>query len=339
MNESSESSRMKLLFVHQHLGEFGGAEANLILTATELRRRGHTLALAYRIGTGRNEAGWKAEFASTYALPIAGAVERTEAALVDFKPDLIYLHSIGDGLWSLAIADVMGKGVPAALLATGLSPLLRSLREQSSGPGELLAKLNRLLFPELSIVDTFITAQIVLADLRRRELRVAGAGHCPLLLVEPEAGTQLVKSTGLPLGVEPDGIFPEVRARFDSKAGVLLYTDGVTEAQDENGRRFGQERLESLILLAVQHNLVAEAIKDTLVTELDSFRGSGPVSDDQTFVGLTEASTPGVSLRPSDALCLASYAGLRVRVDGAVGVRFFEVASTFAFPFSRHLLC
>jgi serine phosphatase RsbU (regulator of sigma subunit) len=220
--------------------------------------------------------------------------------------DFFEVSQAGDGLWWLAIADVMGKGVPAALLATGLGPLLRSLKEHSAGPGELLAKLNRLLFPELSEVDTFITAQIVLADLRRRELRVAGAGHCPLLVVEPEAGTKLVKSTGLPLGVEPDGIFPEVRTRLDSKAGMLLYTDGVTEAQDENGRRFGQERLESLILLAVHHNLVADEIKDTLVTELDSFRGSAPVSDDQTFVVLTEASTLDVVLRPSDALCLAS---------------------------------
>ena len=87
---------MKLLFVHQHLGEFGGAEANLILTATELRRKGHTIALAYRTGTGRNEAGWKAEFEKIYVLPLAGAVERTEAALQDFDPDLIYLHTIED---------------------------------------------------------------------------------------------------------------------------------------------------------------------------------------------------------------------------------------------------
>ncbi len=87
---------MKLLFVHQHLGEFGGAEANLILTATELRRRGHTLALAYRNNTGRNEAGWRAEFQQIYALPITRAVERTEAAVEDFEPDLIYLHSIDD---------------------------------------------------------------------------------------------------------------------------------------------------------------------------------------------------------------------------------------------------
>lgn len=244
----------------------------------------------------------QSKFTATEGFSVASFCRSAHAIGGDF----FEVSQAGDGLWWLAIADVMGKGVPAALLATGLGPLLRSLKEQSHGPGELLARLNRLLFPELSEVDTFITAQIVLADLHRRELRVAGAGHCPLLLVEPDSGIQLVKSTGLPLGVEPDGNFPEVRARFESRAGVLLYTDGVTEAQDEDGRRFGQDHLEALIFRAVQRSLTADEIKDTLVTELDLFRGSAPVSDDQTFVVLSETSSLETARRTSEAFCLVS---------------------------------
>src|SRR6266568_502371 len=85
----------------------------------------------------------------------------------------------------LIIADVMGKGIPAALFAATLRSLLRALPELTRQPSELLSRVNRLLFDELSEVDMFITAQLVYVDSQQRRLVTASAGHCPLLLAVP----------------------------------------------------------------------------------------------------------------------------------------------------------
>jgi len=82
---------MRLLFVHERLGAFGGAEANVLVTADELRRRGHTVALAHGPGTACGEADWRATFASCY--PVSDdPVAQITRALAAFQPDVVYLH-------------------------------------------------------------------------------------------------------------------------------------------------------------------------------------------------------------------------------------------------------
>ncbi len=100
---------MKLLFVHQILGDFGGAEANIYTTACELKGRGHELALVYGHATGKNEAGWRNAFGSCYLLPTQGNTEVLEAVLAEFAPDVIYLHSLSD----LDVVEALvGSGLP-----------------------------------------------------------------------------------------------------------------------------------------------------------------------------------------------------------------------------------
>src|SRR6185503_15833404 len=84
---------------------------------------------------------------------------------------------LGEDLVLLVVADVMGKGVPAALFAATLRTLVRTTAEWTQRPSELLARINRLMFDELSSVDMFITAQLVLVDTRQKQLTVAAAGH------------------------------------------------------------------------------------------------------------------------------------------------------------------
>lgn len=97
---------MKLLFVHQHLGEFGGAETNVQLAAEELQARGHTVALLYSQSTGRNEKAWRNTFSECFALPSKGNVEMVEAVLDRFEPDLVYLHNMPD----LAVVAALVEG-------------------------------------------------------------------------------------------------------------------------------------------------------------------------------------------------------------------------------------
>lgn len=202
--------------------------------------------------------------------------------------DFFDVSPAGEDLLWLTIADVMGKGVPAALFATSLGPLLRSLNQSHCCPAELLTQLNRAMYRELSRADMFITAQIVLADLRRRELWVSSAGHCPLLWAQPDGRAGFVPTENLPLGLEPDGGFVQTRVALEPGACVLLYTDGVTDARDACGEQFGPDRLEEIIRQAAKQHPTAAGVKGNLAAELDRFQAGAPAIDDQTFVVLLE---------------------------------------------------
>ncbi len=96
MDGRRTDQRMKLLFVHQHLGALGGAEANILLSARELRRQGHQLALLYDSATGKDEHAWREIFSDCF--PMAPQDNRTRVAevLTQVQPDLVYLHKLKD---------------------------------------------------------------------------------------------------------------------------------------------------------------------------------------------------------------------------------------------------
>jgi serine phosphatase RsbU (regulator of sigma subunit)/anti-sigma regulatory factor (Ser/Thr protein kinase) len=197
--------------------------------------------------------------------------------------------AVGDQSLLLMIADVMGKGVPAALFATTMRGLLRGLAERGADPSQLLSGLNRLLYKELSSVAMFITAQVVRVDLRTRRITAASAGHCPLLYVPPGRRAMVTLDIrGLPLGVMPDSAYPEVTAQMGSRASVLLYTDGLTDTRNPGGTVYGQRRLKSWLRDNAVPGRNATDIRDRLATELNRFRGEAVMQDDQAFLLLTE---------------------------------------------------
>ena len=102
---------MKLLFVHQHFGAWGGAETNIQITAKELKERGHSLSFLHAHQTGRAEEPWREVFSPVHALPHKQAERRVfiERVLEDIDPDLIYLHSFAD---LEAMELLVGRGVP-----------------------------------------------------------------------------------------------------------------------------------------------------------------------------------------------------------------------------------
>jgi glycosyltransferase involved in cell wall biosynthesis len=87
---------MRLLFVHERLGALGGAESNVLSTATELRGRGHEVGLLHGESTGKNEAGWHSAFPSRYLLPGTATAAATVRALEQFSPDIVYVHKMAD---------------------------------------------------------------------------------------------------------------------------------------------------------------------------------------------------------------------------------------------------
>ena len=216
---------------------------------------------------------------------LAGFCESAHQVGGDFY-DVI---KINDDALLLIIADVMGKGIPAAMFAAILRSLLRAVPEWMNQPAALLARVNRLLFEELSGVDMFITAQLVYVDSRNRRITAASAGHCPVLLaVDPEGNVKSISPEGLPLGILPDTSFSNQTESLPRNSRILLYTDGLTEARNSAGEFFGQERLIKWLKRSAHLRRGAEELKDELAAELLAFQSSSALNDDQTFLIMTE---------------------------------------------------
>jgi serine phosphatase RsbU (regulator of sigma subunit)/anti-sigma regulatory factor (Ser/Thr protein kinase) len=216
---------------------------------------------------------------------LAGFCESAHQVGGDFY-DVI---KINDDALLLIIADVMGKGIPAAMFAAILRSLLRAVPEWMSQPAALLARVNRLLFEELSGVDMFITAQLVYVDSRNRRITAASAGHCPALLsVDAEGNVKSISPEGLPLGILPDTSFSNQTESLPRNSRVLLYTDGLTEARNSAGEFFGQDRLMKWFKRSANARKGAEELKDDLAAELLAFQSTSSLNDDQTFLIMTE---------------------------------------------------
>jgi serine phosphatase RsbU (regulator of sigma subunit) len=190
----------------------------------------------------------------------------------------------GGGAVLLVIADVMGKGVPAALFAAVLRSTIRSMRHLFAQPGELLAAANKILFPDLARVDMFITAKLVYLDPHRGGIISASAGHCPLLLCETGPEKITLEPVGFPLGIEPDTAYRQAVNALPPGAAALLYTDGLNEARNAAGELLGEKKLAQVLAEAVAQTPDAEGSKNFLLARLAEFRGHAPLTDDQTLI-------------------------------------------------------
>jgi len=148
----------------------------------------------------------------------------------------------------LVIADVMGKGMPAALLATILRTTIRAHANLAEDPGRLLTVVNRQIGVDLNNLGMFITAQIAFLSEQTDELIFASAGHCPLLKVSPGAA-QACKSSGggVPLGVLDDVEYESMRERTAAGDRFIFLTDGVYEVESPAGEVLWLDPLARLI--------------------------------------------------------------------------------------------
>ncbi len=142
----------------------------------------------------------------------------------------------------LVIADVMGKGVPAALLAVVLRTAVRAHAALAARPGELLNRVSAQLAPDLERLGMFITAQVVFLETDSARMCYANAGHCPLIALAADGNTfRVLEEGGLPLGVSQREQYAEHNETVGPEERVILLTDGLTEAPDETGRELGVE--------------------------------------------------------------------------------------------------
>ena len=193
-----------------------------------------------------------------------------------------------DGLF-VVVADVMGKGLPAAMLAAILRAVVRAHTYLYPQPALLLRRMNDVLFADLDRLDMFITAQVLYLDTNNHTLLTAGAGHCLPLLCQPAAGRLVsIHAGGLPLGVERDSTFTEAAHALNPGDVVLVHTDGITELRNERCEFLGVEGLVRWLRQAAANPGSASALQASLLERLRAFQGAATVADDQTFVFLRD---------------------------------------------------
>jgi serine phosphatase RsbU (regulator of sigma subunit)/anti-sigma regulatory factor (Ser/Thr protein kinase) len=189
-----------------------------------------------------------------------------------------------DGAVLLVIADVMGKGVPAALFAAVLRSTIRSLPQFYNQPGELLTMVNRILYPDLARVNMFITAAVAYVSPQRAEVSFASAGHCPWLVVGGKTPGKFDHKSGLPLGIEPKVLYPQNKLAVPAGSAALLHTDGLTEMRNGAGELLGDKKLFELLSEVAGRTQGAAMAKNLLLERLAAYRNGAPLADDETFI-------------------------------------------------------
>ena len=149
---------------------------------------------------------------------------------------------INDRYTAFCIADVAGKGMPAALLMSSLQAALQPLIGQSLSPRELCLRLNRILC-DLTPVGKFISFFYAVLDRFENRLTYCNAGHNPPLLVRADGQSLDLKSTGAVLGQFPHWVYEQSELQMRSGDRLLLFTDGLVEASNASDEPFGEQNL------------------------------------------------------------------------------------------------
>jgi sigma-B regulation protein RsbU (phosphoserine phosphatase) len=200
--------------------------------------------------------------------------------------DLYDFHVVDDHRVGVLVADVTGHGVPAALVASMVKVAFTGQRARAAEPGELLAGMNTALCGALT--GQFVTAAYVFFDTERGELRYSAAGHPPPILWRSDTRQQfeLAESSGIFMGFDARASYEDRRLPLNPGDRVLLYTDGLTEAQNAAGAFFGEGRLGEMV--ARGDRVPAEAFAGLLVDGLLAWSGHDvdhrPFEDDLTIV-------------------------------------------------------
>ena len=184
----------------------------------------------------------------------------------------------------LCVADVAGKGLPAALVMSNMQATLRALAAGRLPLPELAQRAGDLLFAATS-PEKYVTAALLRIALADGSLQFVGAGHLDNVIVRSDGSIVPLASTGLPLGLlEGGGPYGETAHRLDAGDLVVLYSDGVTDAQNADGEEFGDRRLHDL--LAASSGAAPDAVADAVLLAVDGFVDGAPQFDDITILVL-----------------------------------------------------
>ncbi len=207
--------------------------------------------------------------------------------------DFYDVVAAGDGTILLAVADVSGKGVPAALLTSMLQASLRTQAGNVASVSRILGNVNRLVYRNTveqqqatgPAVQQFATFFLALADERGARLSFSNAGHNFPVVYRRSGERVTLERGGTVIGILEDIEFEEGVVELQPGDRVLLYTDGISEAANESGEMFGEDRIHAC-LEALPDSLSAREIVDQLIARVRGFLDGVEANDDMTVMVL-----------------------------------------------------
>ncbi len=220
-------------------------------------------------------------------LPRHAEVEGMEIAIGwhparEVSGDLYDFFEQSEDVTVIAFGDSSGKGAAAALYGALVSGLLRSLAPRIQKPSALMKRLNDILL-ERKVDAQYVTLMLLYWNRKSQELVISNAGGLPPLICRD--GERLrVKVEGIPLGLLSDIEYDEVTVRMQAGDNLLLFSDGVPDQQNREGEDYGTARL--FRVLKKNCTLDPASMVDAIFADLDVWRDSGPMNDDETLVSI-----------------------------------------------------
>ncbi|MDP2600361.1 MAG: SpoIIE family protein phosphatase [Deltaproteobacteria bacterium] len=210
---------------------------------------------------------------------LAGCLIPAERVGADYYDFL--LHGKND--LSLCIADVSGHSVGGALLASAFRSCLRAEVQTVRKPSSIVAALNKMIFPDLLQSEQFISVFYAQYQPKTKTLFFTNAGHNPGLLWQAKKkNPEWLFTQDSLLGIEPDAPYHQKKCKLASGDKVVLYTDGLTEAQNAKNERYGSRRL--LNALEKDGTVTAQETLNALLKDFEKFMGGKPAQDDVSLV-------------------------------------------------------
>ena len=194
--------------------------------------------------------------------------------------DYFDIDAFSETKLAMTIADVSGKGMSAALLMSNLQAALKATASEQLPPEQLCAKVNRIIYGNVS-PGRFITAFYGVLDGSRNRLVFTNAGHNAPILARRDGSWLRLGGGGAPLGLFPDWDYERGEVQFAAGDRLVLFTDGVTEASNAAGEEFGEERLVTVLL--ENRQLGAGELQERILAEVAKFT-RGRFEDDATLV-------------------------------------------------------
>jgi sigma-B regulation protein RsbU (phosphoserine phosphatase) len=201
--------------------------------------------------------------------------------------DLYEVLRVSDDRVVVALGDVSGKGIPAALFMAVAVTVLRTLARQIAEPDEILRRLNDELV-EQNPRGMFVTLQCLVFDLAHRRVSCAGAGHHQLAILSPSRPPRLAcPSSGFPAGLMPSNEIDHEILSLEPGDTFVLFSDGVSEAMNPGDEFYGEERL--LAALATTSGATPAETVTGLMADVRAFTAGAKQSDDITVLAVQYA--------------------------------------------------
>jgi serine phosphatase RsbU (regulator of sigma subunit) len=228
--------------------------------------------------------------------------------------DYFDILEIDNDRYGIIVGDVSGKGTSAAFYMAELKGIFQSLGRLSPSPSEFLTNANKALARSMER-SFFISAVYAILDTKKEELILARAGHPPVVVTHADGKTDLLRTTGMGLGLDRGAVFcdtiSEQRISLRRGDAFVFYTDGIVESRGSAGQEFGYDRLCDSV--GKHRDLGPDGLHDAILKDLHAFIGQETYDDDMTLLVLKWQGIPRIG-----AVSLASEAAQSAEeaVDG-----------------------